>query len=132
MKATHWSAYNSPDEWGDNPQESPEKAVADLLADRDNEDSSDIMYDVAGDWRPVVKVRGYIETREPLPEAFQFDGYEEGQPYFWPTGETLEVRVRLSFDVLPGSDATPPAVPRLLAVPILQGPTIAPRLGGGA
>jgi hypothetical protein len=100
MKATHWSAYK-PGDWSDNPLASRLAAVEQLLHDQDNDDAWEIG-DALGRLDPqTITVRGYVETREPLPEGEQFDGYEPGQPYFVPTGETAKVRVSVAMEILP-------------------------------
>jgi hypothetical protein len=100
MKATHWSVENDPERWGDNPQATPEIAVEQWLTD--GEDGAwDAAYDASRGIPTIVEVHGYIETNAPLDEDVRFDGYEPGQLYFAPTGETVRVEVSLALRVKP-------------------------------
>ncbi len=98
-KATHWSAYDKPEDWSDDPAPTPAKAVEQFIADRTDDGAWDLRDEIPHG-RVDVTVRGYIETNEPLADGEQFDGYELGQTYFAATGEKLTVRVSLAFDVI--------------------------------
>ncbi len=99
MKATHWSAYEKPEDWSDNPAPTPREAVEQFIADRTDDGAWDLRNEIPHGRADVV-VRGYIETNAPLPESEQFDGYEAGKSYFAATGETVTVRVTLAFEVV--------------------------------
>lgn len=97
--ATHWSAYEKPENWSDNPAPTPQEAVEQIIADRDDDTWGEVAHELCHIGSADVTVRGYVETSAPLPDGEQFDGYEPGRPYFAPTGEKLIVRVSLAFEV---------------------------------
>lgn len=100
MKATHWTTSDDPEAWMDNPQQTPELAVEQWLADSEDDAAGDLMYELKRGPQ-TVEVYGYIETDAPLDEEDQFDGYEAGQMYFAPTCETVRVEVSLAYRVVP-------------------------------
>lgn len=100
--ATHWSHTEDPEQWMDNPAESPTAAAEALIQDRDSDQADEIRDDLLRGGSPVqFTVYGYRETSEPLEEDRQFDGYEPGCTYFASTGETLKVKVSIAYEVLP-------------------------------
>ena len=89
--ATHWSHTDDPEQWLDNPSPSALVAADQFLIDSD--DAWDNLNGLISEGRTQITLHGYRETTDPLPDEHQFDGYEPGQSYFAPTGETIVVDV---------------------------------------
>ena len=99
MKSTYWSHSDDPEQWMDNPEETPEGAARELI-EHDSDLSSDIRDDVIRGGSPVeITVYGYIETNKLLDPEVAFDGYELGCTYFMPTGEKMTVVVSVAYRV---------------------------------
>lgn len=102
--STHWTAFPDAERWRDNPDSTPEAAARSFLAigPVDDDDVWHVWDSLQDDERVDIAVHGYIETTELIPdEAQQFDGYEPGQEWFKPTGETKTMRVSLKYEVRP-------------------------------
>jgi len=100
MKATHWTHSDDPEQWLDDPDKTPEAAAERFLI-CDDDGAWDLRHELIHDGRCTITVHGYIETNATLNEEERFDGYEPGQSYFAPTGETVTVEFTRSARVLP-------------------------------
>lgn len=98
-QATHWSAITNPEDWRDNPKEDPVLAAQSHIEDCEDE-SSDDRYDLERTGSTIITLHGYIETNAPLDPDAAFDGYEPGQMYYAPTGETIKVKASVSYAVM--------------------------------
>jgi hypothetical protein len=99
MKATHWCVETDPNTWDDEPKTTPTVVVEEWINYNEKDSAWEIWYDLRRDGSATVKVHGYIHTTEILDELSAFDGYTPGDPYWKQTGETVEVVVKLTFEV---------------------------------
>ena len=99
-RATHWTHEDNPEDWTDNPADTPEEAAARVI-ENDNDDGWEARNELTSDGRTTITLHGYRETDELLDENRAFDGYEPGQTYFAPTGETIKVKASIAYEVIP-------------------------------
>ena len=108
MKSTHWSAQDHPDGWTDDPETDP-IAAADRFLEEDDDGSWDHRDDLIKNSKCEITLHGWIQTKNILDPEVAFDGYEPGQEYYAPTGETLVVIVTRSARVEPSDDQRKPS-----------------------
>jgi hypothetical protein len=90
MKSTHWSHTDNPEAWRDDPGTDP-ISEAETFLEEGEDDSWDQREELISDGKCDVVLHGYIQTSKLLDPEVAFDGYEPGQEYFEPTGETITV-----------------------------------------
>lgn len=98
--ATHWSSISNPEDWKDNPQADPLAEARRHMEENDDE-SWDDRDELNRQGSTVITLHGFRETAEPLDDDQAFDGYEPGQTYYVPTGETIKVRATVAYEVMP-------------------------------
>jgi hypothetical protein len=99
MNATHWYVETDPELWDDDPKTTPTAAVEDWIESSDGDEAWEARDKLVRQFSATVKVHGYISTTELLDELSAFDGYTPGDAYWKQTGETVEVLVKLTFEV---------------------------------
>lgn len=99
-KATHWTPTDNPEDWKDNPLADPVAAARQHIEDHDDA-SWDDRNELERQGSTLITLYGYIETNAPLDEQHAFDGYEPGDSYFAPTGETIKVKASVHYEVMP-------------------------------
>jgi hypothetical protein len=99
MKSTHWSVSDNPERWIDYPATSPAMAAKHFICANADE-SWNTRDDLINTGTVDVPVMGWIETAALLDPEVAFDGYDPGDTYFAPTGETQYVRISITYEEL--------------------------------
>ena len=98
MRATHWSVEDNPERWNDDPAPNPVDAFENWIKSEGTHEEQivDIRDGLFLKSTVEVTVHGYIHTDKILDEQLSFEGYEPGEFYYEPTGETAVVELEMS------------------------------------